>query len=47
MAEYINVGKPFLDKLQLLEWEVIIQGQSIPQEAGKSMRTNFRKIKLS
>jgi type I restriction enzyme R subunit len=33
MAEYINVEKPFLDKLQLLGWKVINQGQGIPQEA--------------
>jgi len=27
MAEYINIEKPFLDKLQLLGWKVINQGQ--------------------
>jgi hypothetical protein len=31
MAEYINVEKPFLDKLQHLGWKVINQGQGIPQ----------------
>lgn len=36
MAEYINVDKPFLDKLTLLGWKVINQGQGIPQVPEKS-----------
>jgi len=32
MAEYINVEKPFLEKLRLLGWQVIDQGIGIPQE---------------
>jgi len=33
MSEYTNVEKYFLEKLQLLGWKVINQGQGIPQEA--------------
>ena len=29
MAEYINVEKPFLDKLRHLGWTVINQGQGV------------------
>lgn len=36
MAEYINVEKPFFDKLRLLGWTVINQRQGIPQEPQKS-----------
>jgi len=46
MAEYIDIEKPFLDKLQLLGWKVINQGQGIPQEAGKSLRSNFKEVLL-
>ena len=46
MAEYINVEKPFLEKLQLLGWTVINQGQGIPQEPIKSKRNNFRDVVL-
>ncbi|MBA4391006.1 MAG: type I restriction endonuclease subunit R [Syntrophus sp. (in: bacteria)] len=46
MAEYINVEKPFLDKLRLLGWQVIDQGLGVPQEPGKSLRENFKQVLL-
>lgn len=46
MAEYINVEKPFLDKLRLLGWQVIDQGIGIPQEPQKSLRENFKQVVL-
>jgi type I restriction enzyme R subunit len=44
--EYINVEKPFLDKLRQLGWHVIDQGQGVPQEPGKSLRENFKQVLL-
>lgn len=38
MAEYINVEKPFLDKLRQLGGQVFDQGIGIPQEPGKSFQ---------
>lgn len=46
MPEYKNVEKPFLDKLELLGWEVIDQGFGVPQDPAKSMRNNFREVVL-
>ena len=46
MAEYINVEKPFLDKLRLLGWQVIDQGMGVPQEPKKSLRENFKQVLL-
>jgi type I restriction enzyme R subunit len=46
MAEYINVEKPFLDKLSQLGWQVINQGFGIPQEPEKSLRENFKQVVL-
>ena len=46
MAEYINVEKPFLEKLRLLGWQVIDQGIGIPQEPAKSLRDNFKQVVL-
>ena len=46
MAEYINVEKPFLEKLRLLGWQVIDQGIGIPQEPEKSLRENFKQVVL-
>lgn len=46
MAEYINVEKPFLDKLRLLGWQVIDQGVGVPQEPKKSLRENFKQVLL-
>jgi len=47
MAEYINVEKPFLDKLRHLGWQVIDQGLGVPQEPQKSLRNNFKEVILS
>ena len=46
MAEYINVEKPFLDKLRQLGWRVIDQGLGIPQEPEKSLRNTFKEVIL-
>ena len=46
MAEYINVEKPFLDKLRQLGWQVIDQGIGVPQEPSKSLRENFKQVLL-
>ncbi|MEI6048816.1 MAG: HsdR family type I site-specific deoxyribonuclease [Bacteroidota bacterium] len=46
MAEYINVEKPFLDKLRQLGWTVINQGQGVPQDPQKSLRQNFKQVLL-
>ncbi|MEO7489756.1 MAG: HsdR family type I site-specific deoxyribonuclease [Ferruginibacter sp.] len=46
MAEYINVEKPFLDKLHQLGWQVINQGLGVPQEPAKSLRDNFKQVLL-
>jgi type I restriction enzyme R subunit len=46
MAEYINVEKPFLDKLRQLGWQVIDQGLGVPQEPAKSLRNNFKEVVL-
>lgn len=46
MAEYLNVEKPFLEKLRLLGWLVIDQGIGIPQEPQKSLRETFKQVVL-
>ncbi len=46
MAEYINVEKPFLEKLKQLGWQVIDQGIGIPQSPEKSLRKSFREVVL-
>ncbi|HQO08396.1 MAG TPA: HsdR family type I site-specific deoxyribonuclease [Bacteroidales bacterium] len=46
MAEYINVEKPFLDKLRQLGWQVIDQGIGVPQEPAKSLREDFKQVLL-
>lgn len=47
MSEYINVERPFLDKLRQLGWEVIDHGTGfIPQDPAVSKRTSFREIIL-
>jgi len=46
MAEYSNVEKPFLDKLLQANWQVIDQGQGIPVDPTKSLRTSFGEIAL-
>ncbi|HLF63486.1 MAG TPA: hypothetical protein VI603_07030, partial [Saprospiraceae bacterium] len=47
MAEYLNVERPFLDKLRHLGWQVIDQGIGVPQEPEKSLRENFKQVVLS
>lgn len=47
MPEYINVEKPFLDKLRTLGWKVIDQGIGVPQEPQKSLRNSFREVILT
>lgn len=46
MAEYINVEKPFLDKLRQLGWQVKDQGIGVPQDPSKSLRENFKQVVL-
>ncbi|EGV43643.1 type I restriction endonuclease subunit R [Bizionia argentinensis JUB59] len=47
MAEYINVEKPFLEKLRALNWRIIDQGSfGIPQDPAKSLRTSFKEVTL-
>lgn len=46
MAEYKNVEKPFLDKLEQLGWKVINQGIGIPQDPEKSLRHTFKEVVL-
>lgn len=46
MAEYINVEKPFLDKLRQLGWQVIDQGLGVPQNPAKSLRNSFKQFLL-
>ncbi len=42
MSEYLHVEKPFLDQLGALGWQVTDQGQGIPTDPAKSLRTSFR-----
>ena len=46
MSEYEFVEKPFLDQLKALDWTVIDQGQDIPSDPAKSLRTSFREVIL-
>jgi len=46
MAEYVNVEKPFLEKLKQLGWQVIDHGIGIPQAPDKSLRKSFREVVL-
>lgn len=46
MAEYTNVEKPFLEKLHSLGWDIVEHGFGIPQDPGKSYRSNFKEITL-
>ncbi len=47
MPGYINVEKPFLEKLRQLGWQVINQGLGVPQDPAKSLRNNFKKVVLN
>jgi type I restriction enzyme R subunit len=42
MSEYTEVERPFLEQLAALGWTIIDQGGGIPQDAGPSLRANFR-----
>lgn len=46
MAEYINIEKPFLEKLRQLQWQVIDQGIGVPQDPAKSLRNSFKEVIL-
>lgn len=46
MAEYLNVEKPFLEKLRQLNWQVIDQEIGVPQDPAKSLRENFKQVLL-
>ena len=46
MAEYVNVEKPFLEKLKECHWKVIDQGKGIPTDPCKSMRSSFDEVAL-
>lgn len=46
MAEYVNVEKPFLEKLRECKWTVIDQGTGIPTDPRKSLRTSFDEVAL-
>lgn len=47
MSEYLNVEKPFLEKLHQIGWEVIDHGASgISQDPTKSLRNNFKEVVL-
>ena len=47
MSEYVNVEKPFLEKLRQIGWQVIDHGASgIPQNSKKSLRNNFKEVVL-
>lgn len=47
MAEYLNVEKPFLDRLEQIGWSVINHGASgIPSDPTISKRTNFKEVTL-
>src|SRR5690554_4532378 len=47
MAEYLNVEKPFLEKLEAIGWRVIDQGSyGIPSDPAKSLRSSFKEVTL-
>ena len=46
MSEYAFVEKPFLDQLKQLDWDVVEQGQGVPDDPTKSFRTSFREVAL-
>ena len=46
MAEYVNVEKPFLEKLRECKWTVIDQGTGIPVDPQQSMRSSFDEVAL-
>ena len=47
MAEYINVEKPFLDKLRQIGWMVYDNGAGgVPEDPTESFRTSFKEVIL-
>lgn len=44
MSEYRYVEKPFLDQLAALGWTIIDQGDGVPIDPAKSLRTDFREV---
>ncbi len=47
MAEYINVEKPFLEKLRQIRWEVYDNGAGgIPEDPNDSFRASFNEVIL-
>ena len=46
MSEYLFVEKPLLDQLSALGWIVIDQGNEIPSDPAKSLRSGFREVAL-
>lgn len=47
MAEYLNVEKPFLDKLRQIGWEVYDNGAGgVPENPAESFRTSFKEVIL-
>lgn len=47
MSEYINVEKPFIDKLRQIGWEVHDNGSGgIPENPTESFRTTFKEVIL-
>jgi len=42
MSEYTEVEQPFLQQLAQQGWQIIDQGQGIPQDPSISLRGNFR-----
>ncbi|WP_138441431.1 type I restriction endonuclease subunit R [Marinobacter alexandrii] len=47
MSEYTEVEQTFLQQLCSLDWEVIDQGQEIPSDPSKSLRSGFREWLLT
>ncbi len=46
MSERSFVEKPFLEQLSALGWHIVDQGQGIPTDPTKSLRTSFREVIL-
>ena len=47
MAEFNNVEKPFLDKLEALGWRIVNQGSfGIPKNPAASLRSSFKEVTL-
>lgn len=47
MSEYTEVEQPFLQHIESLGWQIIDQGQEIPSDPAKSLRSGFREWLLS